>query len=53
MKIVILFIISGLICFLIGLSLANRIADHKIKVMRLEAGLDINLEDREEGNDDT
>ena len=32
---------------------ANRIADHKIKVMRLEAGLDINLEDREEGNDDT
>ena len=53
MKIVILFTISGLICFLLGLSLADRIADHKIKVMRLEAGLDINLEDREEGNDDT
>lgn len=53
MKIVILFTISGLLCFLLGLSLANRIADHKIKLMRLEAGLDINLEDREEGNDDT
>lgn len=52
MKLVLLFIVSGIICFLLGLSLADRIADHKIKVMRLEAGLDINLEDRKEENDD-
>ena len=52
MKFVILFTISGILCFLLGLTLANRIADHKIKVMRLEAGLDINLKDRKEGDDD-
>ena len=30
----------SLVGFLIGLSLANRIAEHKIEVMRLEAGLE-------------
>lgn len=40
-----LFVIICWICamlgFLIGLSLAGRIAEHKIAEMRLEAGLDI------------
>ena len=31
---------AGLVGFLIGLSLAGRIADHKIKEMRLEMDLD-------------
>lgn len=38
---VLLFIINSIACYLIGLSMAERIADHKIAEMRLEAGLDI------------
>lgn len=41
MILLLLFIINSLGCYLIGLSMADRIADHKIKTMRLEAGLDI------------
>ena len=45
MILLLLFIINSLGCYLIGLSMADRIADHKIKLMRLEAGLDINGEE--------
>lgn len=41
MIILLLFIFDSLGCYLIGLSMADRLADHKIKKMRLEAGLDI------------
>lgn len=39
MIIVFLCIGCSLVGFLIGLSMAGRIADHKIELMRLEAGL--------------
>lgn len=45
MILLLLFVIDSLGCYLIGLSMADRIADHKIKLMRLEAGLDINGEE--------
>lgn len=41
MILVLLFIINSLGCFALGLSLAGRIAEHKIQEMRLDAGLDI------------
>lgn len=45
MILLLLFVIDSLGCYLIGLSMADRIADHKIKLMWLEAGLDINGEE--------
>ena len=41
MILLLLFVIDSLGCYLIGLSMADRIADHKIKLMRLSMGLDI------------
>lgn len=42
MGVVIITAAAGLVGFLIGLSLAGRIAEHKIKEMRLEMNLDAN-----------
>lgn len=41
MILIFLFVLDSIGCYLIGLSMADRLADHKIKKMRLEAGLDI------------
>lgn len=42
--IIIVFMLCGLGGFLIGLSLAGRIAEHKLEEMRLEAGLSMDPE---------
>lgn len=44
--IILFFIAAGLGGFLIGYSLADRIADHKIEEMRLEMGLPVQPEER-------
>ena len=44
--IILFFIAAGLCGFLIGYSLADRIAEHKLKEMRLELGLDIHPKDQ-------
>lgn len=41
---------AALIGFILGLSLAGRIAEHIIEEMRLEAGLDIHGDDSGEGD---
>lgn len=38
---------AALIGYCLGLSMAGRIAEYKIKEMRLEAGLDIDGEEKE------
>ena len=45
MKIVIICMIYGLVCFLLGLAFAGVLANHKIKTMREEAGLDMHPKD--------
>lgn len=47
MAIVIVGAAAALIGYCLELSMAGRIAEYKIKEMRLEAGLDINGEDKE------